>query len=220
MLDRRGSGPAANDADDIAAIREVCLQYAQLRNKNHCPTGMYVTPSNESLLVWNVLLFVHQGYYADSILNFSILFPLNYPTQPPTVRFTTDVLHPLISPEDGMFSLSQRFRPWRPRENHIFDVLHYIKTAFKKSVLDNLDPDACLNKEALRIYKDSSSSFANLASQSARLSQSPAVLYDAGPSRKGSKPSGFVVLETKPEDLDAMRSLLGLQAWPTEVTLP
>jgi ubiquitin-protein ligase len=52
------------------------------------------------------------GYYADAILKFNLTFPPNYPERPPAVQFVTDIFHPLIS-QDGTFSLSPRFRPWR-----------------------------------------------------------------------------------------------------------
>lgn len=39
----------------------VSLEYAGLRNKDHCPLGMYVVPSNDNLLLWDCVFFVHQG---------------------------------------------------------------------------------------------------------------------------------------------------------------
>lgn len=66
------------------------------------------------------------------------------------VQFLTDVFHPLISQQDGKFNLAPRFRPWRPKEHHIFDVLHWVKAAFKKHALDEIEESDCLNKEAYR----------------------------------------------------------------------
>jgi hypothetical protein len=94
------------------------------------------------------------------------MFPVDYPENPPVAQFVTDVFHPLIG-QDGVFNLSPRFRPWRytkfsfyfmwfayesirPKEHHVFDVLHYIKAAFKKHALDKLNESDCLNKEAFR----------------------------------------------------------------------
>jgi hypothetical protein len=108
----------------------VCLEYASLRFQRHCPLGMYVVPSVESILFWDAVLFVHQGvclavfprhfvslrlqgYYADSILKFRLNFPANYPDRPPVVQCLTDVFHPLISQKNGFFNLAPRFRPWR-----------------------------------------------------------------------------------------------------------
>lgn len=38
----------------------------------------------------------------------------------------------------------------RPKEHHIFDVLHWIKASFKKHALDEVKEVDCLNKEAFR----------------------------------------------------------------------
>ena len=39
---------------------------------------------------------------------------------------------------------------FRPQEHRSFDVLHWIKAAFKKQALDTLTEAECLNKEAFR----------------------------------------------------------------------
>ncbi|KAF9035945.1 hypothetical protein BJ165DRAFT_1409304 [Panaeolus papilionaceus] len=50
--------------------------------------------------------------------------------------------------------------------------------SFKKNTLDRIPESDCYNKEAFRLYRDSTSSFANLAAQSAQLSSSDSVLFD------------------------------------------
>jgi ubiquitin-protein ligase len=119
-------------------------------HQGHCPLGMYVTPSHESLLIWDAVFFVHQGYYADAILRFQVTFPPSYPERQPNVQFLTDIFHPLIAQQTREFNLSPRFRPWRPKEHHVFDILHWIKAAFKKHALDGMKEVDCLNKEAYR----------------------------------------------------------------------
>ena len=93
---------------------------------------------------------IFEGYYTDSILKFRLRFPPSYPERPPVVQFLTDVFHPLISQQDGTFNLAPRFRPWRPKEHHVFDVLHWVKAAFKKHALDEIKEGECFNKEAYR----------------------------------------------------------------------
>ncbi|KAF9058273.1 hypothetical protein BJ165DRAFT_1605880 [Panaeolus papilionaceus] len=56
--------------------------------------------------------------------------------------------------------------------------LHSIKMSFKKHTLDRIQDSDCYNKEAFRLFRDSTSSFANLAAQSAQLSSSDSVLFD------------------------------------------
>jgi len=160
-----------------------------------------------------LFFFVHQGYYADSILKFRLTFPGNYPESPPAVDFATDVFHPLIS-QTGNFNLSPRFRPWRPKEHHAFDVLHWVKVAFKKHALDQFEEGDCFNKEAFRLYRESTQSFAALATQSASLSQSESALFDLDhPSPMGSIGTEIIFRKLKPEQLRQQRSKLGLQEW-------
>ena len=39
-----------------------------------------------------------EGQYANAILRFRVDFPDDYPSQPPIVRFLSDVFHPLVTP--------------------------------------------------------------------------------------------------------------------------
>jgi len=194
----------------------VSLEYASLRHSNHSPLGMYVVPSPGNLLVWDGVFFVHQGYYADAIIKFRLTFPEMYPEQPPSVLFVTDVFHPLIS-HRGVFNLSPRFRPWRPKEHHVFDVLHWIKAAFKKHALDSIKDVDCLNKEAFRLYQDSTQSFAALATQSALLSQSDSALFDSEhPSLVDARLDGIGFCKLSSEQQERERIKLGIAEWDIE----
>ncbi|RDB22707.1 Protein crossbronx-like [Hypsizygus marmoreus] len=181
---------------------------------------------------FHVLTSQSKGYYADAILKFRLTFPSNYPERPPMVQFVTDVFHPLVSSQNGTFNMAPRFRPWRyaltitsqassyiairPKEHHVFDVLHYIKAAFKKHALDGISESDCLNKEAFR-YHNSTSSFAALATQSSLLSQSASALFDRDhPSMAGKVTDGITFREMSASDLQEGRSKLGLKEWSEE----
>ncbi|KAF8165365.1 ubiquitin-conjugating enzyme/RWD-like protein [Crassisporium funariophilum] len=216
--------------DGVLARTAVSLEYASLRHASHCPLGLYVVPSSRNILIWDGVFFVHQGYYADSILKFRLTFPETYPESPPAVDFVTDIFHPLIS-QNGSFNLSPRFRPWRPKEHHVFDVLHWVKVAFKKHALDQFQESYCFNKEAFRFcplvlridlfhlfsplrYRESTQSFAALAMQSASLSQSESALFDADhPSPMGPVGTDIVFKKLNAEQFRKERSRLGLQEW-------
>ncbi|KAJ7276357.1 ubiquitin-conjugating enzyme/RWD-like protein [Mycena haematopus] len=214
---QKKSVPIAPDAIDPVTRTTLSLEYASLQHRDHCPLGMYVVPSPESLLVWDAVFFVHQGYYADAILKFRLTFPSNYPESPPTVQFVTDVVfHPLIS-HTGIFNLAPRFRPWRPKEHRVFDVLHWIKAAFKKQALDGIRESDCLNKEAYRLYHETTSSFAGLASQSSLLSQSAPALFDRDhPTLRGKPRDALPFRELAPDQLQTMRTKIGLKEWQKE----
>ena len=86
--------------------------------KQKCPDGVYVTIKPGVTLQWTGVLFVRKGSlenrcqsklrrissvtiagpYAPAILRFQIHFPAEYPYLAPTIIFSTDVFHPLITP--------------------------------------------------------------------------------------------------------------------------
>ncbi|KAF8332669.1 ubiquitin-conjugating enzyme/RWD-like protein [Cantharellus anzutake] len=199
------------------ALQQLSLEYASLQR--HAPSGIYCVPSFDSILVWNCVVFIHQGYYSGAILRFKMTFSDDYPQRPPTVTFQSDtVFHPLISPEGDM-SLSARFRPWLPQEHHVFDILHSLKAAFKKDSLDRLDERDCFNPEALNRYRESTSSFAQLAQQTALLSQRESTLYNLDyPTmkrlRRGEAPSnGIVFTHLDEQTLEGLRKQVGVSKW-------
>ena len=61
----------------------VALEYASLRNKDHCPLGMYIVPAAQSLLSWDAVFFVHRG--ASSI--FRALISVNRARKVRTLRW-------------------------------------------------------------------------------------------------------------------------------------
>ncbi|KAJ1532721.1 hypothetical protein HK405_000891, partial [Cladochytrium tenue] len=85
---------------------ELLIEYKNLRNPNHCPTGMYVMPDPDNLNEWHCVLFIHRGYYKEGVFKFVLQVPDGYPDEGPTVRFVTDMFHPLVD-RDGGFSLRQ-----------------------------------------------------------------------------------------------------------------
>ncbi|KAL0949951.1 hypothetical protein HGRIS_009974 [Hohenbuehelia grisea] len=212
-ISRSTSTSSTNNSTNALARAAVAFEYASLKQRGHCPLGMYIIPSPESLLVWDAAFFVHQGYYEDSIFKFRLTFPSTYPNHPPSVQFITDVFHPLVSQQNGKFNLASRFRPWRPKEHHVFDVLHWVKAAFKRQALDQIKDFDCLNKEAFR-YHEQTSSFAALAKQSALLSQSPSALFEKDhPSMGGVARDSLHFRKLKPAQLQEYRAKLGLSDW-------
>lgn len=132
------------------------------------------------IAVWYGVIFVHQGYYSSGAFKFRVAIPEAYPEYPPSVTFISDMFHPLID-SGGNLSLSQQFPTWRPCEDYIFHVLHYIKNIFKKAVLDRLVDKHCPQKEPYRLYRTDIKTFTKLAKQCAELSISESYLYDHFP---------------------------------------
>lgn len=140
-----------------------------MKNQNHCPLGVYVMPSSNDLygkwggekskwmavqlivcVVWHGVLFVHKGYFRSGTFRFQLNIPKDYPNSPPSVTFFKDVFHPLVD-DHGNVCILQQFPKWRPYQDYVFHVLHYLKNMFKKVVLDGLNEKYCLNKESYRL---------------------------------------------------------------------
>lgn len=206
----------ASAEPSIIVKTALAIEYSALRNANHCPAGFYVWPSPNSIFSWDCVFFAHQGYYNNAVLKLRLTFPANYPQQPPAVHFVTDVFHPLVSQRDGSFSLAPRFG-WKPGKHHVYDILHWIKTSFKKDALNMIQEKDCLNKEAFRLYHENTSSFAALAAQTATLSQSKSALFDRDhPSLVGKGRDSVIFKEVPQEELSNARKALGLAEWNLE----
>ncbi|KIM53820.1 hypothetical protein SCLCIDRAFT_1222537 [Scleroderma citrinum Foug A] len=109
----RGPSSTSDATPNSVSRAVISTEYASLRYNKHCPSGMYVIPSLDNVFVWDAVLFVHKGYYAGSVLKFTMTFPDNYPEKQPTVQFLTDTFHPLVEGQTGMLNLMAQFRPWR-----------------------------------------------------------------------------------------------------------
>ncbi|KAI9342816.1 ubiquitin-conjugating enzyme/RWD-like protein [Obelidium mucronatum] len=145
---------------------ELLIEYKNLKNPDHCPNGMYIMPEASNLYEWWGVLILHRGYYKEGVFKFHIQIPDDYPNEGPTVRFITDMFHPLID-RSGFFNLRHQFPAWRANKDYLSHVFHFIKNSFKDSVLASLDGT----------YHQERPLFARLASQCAQLSASDGILF-------------------------------------------
>ncbi|KAI9026582.1 ubiquitin-conjugating enzyme/RWD-like protein [Phycomyces nitens] len=157
---------------------ELMTEFTNLKNPGHCPLGMYMSPSADNINVWFGVLFVNKGLYRSGVFKFRLVIPENYPNNPPTVTFMTEVFHPLVDPK-GNLNLAQRFMTWRPHQDYILHVLHYVKSIFKRAVLDGLLDKHSTNKESYQLYRKNPAVFVKLAHQCAQLSITADYLFNS-----------------------------------------
>ncbi|KAI1313883.1 hypothetical protein EDD11_002418 [Mortierella claussenii] len=165
---------------------ELMIEFTNLRNPHHCPSGLYVMPAADNMNQWFGTLFIHKGYYRNAVFKFQLVIPQDYPDRRPTVHFLSDVWHPLID-QHGQLALQYQFPQWRPHRDYLFHILHFIKSAFKKCVLDSIVEKQAVNKEAFRMYRQENKIFAKLAQQRAQLSITETSLYDNYPANNSIK---------------------------------
>ncbi|KAI8331040.1 ubiquitin-conjugating enzyme/RWD-like protein [Chlamydoabsidia padenii] len=137
-------------------------------------------PSSDSLNVLYGVIFVHKGYYRSGVFKFRMFIPDTYPNHPPAVTFLTDMFHPLVDSQ-GNVSLSQHFPTWRPHQDYLFHVLHFLKNMFKRDVLEKLVDKHCYNKEAYRLFRNDAPVFRKLSQQCAQLAITETYLFECFP---------------------------------------
>ncbi|PWN44546.1 hypothetical protein IE81DRAFT_321167 [Ceraceosorus guamensis] len=168
----------APEAPPTSALlsHDAALQFAQLRQPANVPSGLYLSPTTNPT-IYNGVLFVHKGYYAGAIFRFQIRYVSA--NRAPEVTIDESCAHPLVDPSTRRLLLASRFPSWRPRQDFLSHVLSFIKSIFKRKVLDNMTEGQVAHAELFRIYRAERSTFMKMASQSAASSQSSAKLYHA-----------------------------------------
>jgi ubiquitin-protein ligase len=61
------------------------------------------------------VIFIQNGYYKGGVFKFVINIPEEYPDAAPSVRFLTDMFHPLIN-TSGNCAILHKFPRWRPHQ--------------------------------------------------------------------------------------------------------
>ncbi len=115
----------------------------------NCSAGI----ENDDIYHWTATIFgPADSPYAGGAFSLDIVFPENYPFEPPKLRFTTRVYHPNISP-DGVICLDILRDQWSPALT-VAKVLLSIC-----SLLDAPNPDDPLVAEIALEYKNSHEKF-------------------------------------------------------------
>ncbi|KAI8324157.1 UBC-like protein [Martensiomyces pterosporus] len=156
---------------------ELRIELMGLSTLGHCPRGVYIMPSLQSINVWHGVMFVKRGYWRDAVIRFRIDIPREYPNRHPIISLVSPVFHPLVRREDGRFALEQQFPKWTPYSDYIFHALYYFKNAFKNRVLKQLEPRDCYNIDAYMKFKGDLPRFREFARIDSMNSHKPENLY-------------------------------------------
>ncbi|XP_026469896.1 protein crossbronx homolog [Ctenocephalides felis] len=135
---------------------QILAEYKLIQNENI--TNTYVIPSFESSFLWFGVIFLHEGFYAEAVFRFNIIIPETFPDGGvPTVIFQNKVYHPHINENTGVLDLSIGFSNWKFSDNHIWQLLKYIKWVFHNA--DANPRNEILNKEAFELLHSNRSEF-------------------------------------------------------------
>eukprot|EP00929_Paragymnodinium_shiwhaense_P091232 TRINITY_DN51253_c0_g1_i1.p1 TRINITY_DN51253_c0_g1~~TRINITY_DN51253_c0_g1_i1.p1 ORF type:complete len:412 (-),score=90.10 TRINITY_DN51253_c0_g1_i1:86-1321(-) len=178
------------DAADEDATHELLQQFSVLleyeRLQDLMPTGMYVAPSYESILVWHGTIFVQHGLYRGGVFKFKIDLSEDYPETEPQIHFLTKVFHPLVDPASGLFDSEFFFPEWTVGKDFISCVLPHVYRLFNSESYIDKHPEP-LNAEALDLYKAKPADFAKKADECAKASHGGIYKNPTGTSLQFSK---------------------------------
>lgn len=92
-------------------------------------------PSKSQPLVWDGVIFVRTGVFKNGIFRFILQLEPTFPSQsnPPVIKLTSNILHPLVDEETLVFDTSSAFPTWSEND-HIYEILKFLKYA-----LDNVE---------------------------------------------------------------------------------
>lgn len=109
---------------------------------------------------WNVIIKGPiRSCYENGLFKLSLIFPKNYPNDPPDIKFVTKIYHPNISINDGTICVSSKSTEWEENKN-IINVIYSIYDLLNKPSTEH-----GLNKEALLLYQNDYESFKKKAKE-------------------------------------------------------
>lgn len=123
----------------------------------HFP-GVYVTARDDTLFVWDGVLFLQHGLYANGSFKFKLTIPEGFPNgQIPSVRFCSEMFHPSVDPETWELDLSGKWSLWRspwdegaldsPSCDWMWHLLKHLRKTFMK-----IDLKKPRNMTAAKLY--------------------------------------------------------------------
>ncbi len=109
---------------------------------------------------WNVIIKgPNDSCYENGLFKLILIFPQNYPNDPPNIKFVTKIYHPNISMNDGTICVSSTSSDWENNKS-IINVIYSIYDLLKTPSIAH-----GLNKEALQLYQNDYESFKKKAKE-------------------------------------------------------
>lgn len=124
--------------------RRLMQDFKRLR-RDH-PPGVNGAPEDGDLQTWSAVIFGPEDtVWQDGIFKLSLAFPEDYPSRPPTVKFTTPIFHPNVY-MNGDICLDILQNQWTPT----YDTSGILTSI--RSLLADPNPQSPANSESARLF--------------------------------------------------------------------
>jgi len=159
-----------------SALRRLVAEYKQILKNS--PDGIIAGPLKEdNYFEWEAAITGPEGtVFEDGVFVARLVFPQDYPLNPPTMRFTSKIFHPNIYPDGkvcisilhppgddplGYEKSSERWSPVQSVEKILLSVMSMIAEP-------NINSPA--NVDAAKMWRDDREKFAKIAQDHVRIS--------------------------------------------------
>ncbi|KRX08347.1 Ubiquitin-conjugating enzyme/RWD-like protein [Pseudocohnilembus persalinus] len=109
--------------------------------------GIYVIPKLNNIHEWEGIIFIRNGVYKMGKFKFLLIFPQQFPLEPPEVQFVSPVYHPLVDPQNLKLDLKKLLPVWNyGNEQQLYNIFIQIKNMFMDlqylNILNSYNPQA------------------------------------------------------------------------------
>ena len=159
---------------------KLSIEYKHL--KQHCPGGVYLLPSHDSIRLFHGVIFVRRGPFTNGIFKFQLEVDPKYNDNNlyPKVTFKSYVYNPHVHPETGEVDLAVAYPQWDSSKHYLVTVMTYIKRIFYLKDYNEGDELRYPNQEALKLLKSDPEGYRRRVSECVRESQRSVFLNDPG----------------------------------------
>lgn len=161
---------------------KLSIEYKHL--KQHCPGGVYLLPSHDSIRTFHGVIFVRRGSFTNGIFKFTLVCDPKYNdlNLHPKITFNSYVYNPHVHPQTGEVDLRIAYPEWDSSKHYLVTVMTYIKRIFylKEKDYSEENMDRYPNQEALKLLKTDTEGYRRRVQECVRESQRSVFLNDPG----------------------------------------
>ncbi|KAJ3371613.1 hypothetical protein AMAG_02195 [Allomyces macrogynus ATCC 38327] len=135
------------------ALRRIQKELTDLVN-NPIPGVSAAPRTDDDLLQWRGSIAGPAGSpYEGGVFKFDIVFTIDYPFKPPTVKFSTKIYHPNIGDDGGICMGLLKSEAWKPSTKTV-DILNTLVNLFSEP-----NPDDPLSTVIAEEYRSNRAEF-------------------------------------------------------------
>jgi ubiquitin-protein ligase len=159
---------------------KLSIEYKHL--KQHCPGGVYLLPSHDSIRLFHGVIFVRRGHFTNGIFKFTLECDPKYNDKNlhPKITFSSYVYNPHVHPTTGEVDLTIAYPEWDCSKHYLVTVMTYVKRIFYLKDFSPEEEAKYPNQEALKMFRTDPEGYRRRVQECVRESQKSVFLPTPG----------------------------------------